>query len=105
MPHGTKTKKLVAVNSIRDWQNDSLYIYDDDANTFYQEYSSIFTCGICNNLKSETVDIIFGINYYAPSFVDSITTKLHKEKPLDYITLLEWLTKAKEYNGFYILGL
>lgn len=102
MPHKTKAKKLVAVSNIQYWQNDSLYISDEDI--FYQEYSSIFNCGIYNNLKHGTVDI-FGINYYAPTFVDSIIAKLHKDKPLDYITLVEWLTKAKEYNGFYILGL
>lgn len=102
MPYKTKTKKIVAVNSIKNWQNDSLYINDE--NTFYQEYSNIFTCGIYNNLKSGIVDI-FGINYYEPSLVDSIITKLHKNKPIDYMILVEWLTKAKEYNGFYILGI
>lgn len=102
MPYKTKTKKIVAVNSIKNWQNDSLYINDED--TFYQEYSNIFTCGIYNNLKSGIVDI-FGINYYEPSLVDSIITKLHKNKPIDYMILVEWLTKAKEYNGFYILGI
>ena len=102
MPYKTKTKKIVAVNSIKHWQNDSLYINDED--TFYQEYSNIFTCGIYNNLKSGIVDI-FGINYYEPSLVDSIITKLHKNKPIDYMILVEWLTKAKEYNGFYILGI
>lgn len=101
MPDKTETKKLVAVSSIENWQNDSLYISDEDI--FYQEYSNIFTCGIYNNLKTGKVDI-FGINYYAPSLIDSLIAKLLKDKPLDYITLVEWLTKAKEYNGFYILG-
>ena len=102
MPYKTKIKKIVAVNSIKNWQNDSLYLNDEA--TFYQEYSNIFTCGIYNNLKSGIVDI-FGINYYEPSLVDSIITKLHKNKPIDYMILVEWLTKAKEYNGFYILGI
>lgn len=102
MPYGTESKKLVAVNSINHWQNDSLYI--DDENTFYQEYSNIFNCGIYSNLKSGTVDI-FGINYYAPSLVDSIIAKLQKDKPSDYQSLIEWLNKAKEYNGFYVLGI
>ena len=102
MPYGTESKKLVAVNSINHWQNDSLYI--DDENTFYQEYSNIFNCGIYSNLKSGTVDI-FGINYYAPSLVDSIIAKLQKDKPSDYQRLIEWLNKAKEYNGFYVLGI
>ena len=102
IPYGTKSKKLVAVNSINHWQNDSLYLADE--NTIYQEYSNIFNRGIDSNLKSGTVDI-FGINYYAPSLVDSIIAKLQKDKPSDYQTLIEWLNKAKEYNGFYILGI
>lgn len=99
---GVKTKKIVAVNSIENWQNDSLYISDE--NTFFREYGKIFDCGIYSNLKRGVVDI-FGINYYSPSSVDSIIAKLNKEKPSDYITLAEWLARAKEYNGFYILGL
>lgn len=102
IPCGTKTENLVSVNSIKNWQNDSLYIKDE--NTFYQEYCRIFTCGVYNNLKSGPVDI-FGINYYAPSLVDSIIAKLHQDQPLDYETLTQWLTKSKKYNGFYILGL
>lgn len=102
MPYEAKTKELVAVNSIHNWQNDSLYINDEG--TFYQEYSNIFTCGIYNDLKSGPIDI-FGINYYVPSLIDPIITKLYEDKPVDHIMLVEWLTKAKKYNGFYILGL
>ena len=50
MPQTTKTKKIAAVDSIENRQNDSLYISDE--NTFFQEYSNIFDCGIYNNLKS-----------------------------------------------------
>lgn len=102
LPVGTPTKKLVAVGSINNWQNDSLYI--DNDNAFFQEYNNIFNCGIYNNLKSGTVDI-YGINYYAPSVTDTIIEKLHKDKPADYEVLIEWLTESKEYNGFYILGI
>ena len=102
LPTGTVIKDIVAVKSINHWQNDSLYINDE--NTFYQEYSQVFNCGIYNNLKSGVVDI-YGINYYAPSFIDSIIEKLCEEKPVDYESLVEWLNKAKQYNGFYILGL
>lgn len=102
LPSETTTRNLVAVNSINHWQNDSLYI--DDENLFYQEYSKIFNSGIYNNMKSGAVDI-YGINYYAPSLVDSIIAKLQKGKPVDYEILIEWLTKSKAYNGFYILGI
>ena len=102
LPAGTVTKDIVAVKSINHWQSDSLYINDENA--FYQEYSQVFNCGIYNNLKSGVVDI-YGINYYAPSFIDSIIEKLREEKPVDYEALVEWLNKARQYNGFYILGL
>ncbi|MBQ7797397.1 MAG: hypothetical protein IJ374_12700 [Lachnospiraceae bacterium] len=102
LPSGTKVKELVAVSNIDHWQNDSLYI--DDENKFYQEYSHVFNCGIYNNLKSGTVDI-YGINYYAPSLTDSIIKRILEDRPTDYETLLEWLNMSKAYNGFYILGI
>ena len=103
-PIGTAVKELVAVDSINNWQNDSLYVYIDDDNTFYREYSSIFDCGIYNNLKSGTVDL-YGINYYPPSLTDILIEKIHKDTPIDHQVMIEWLNKAKKYNGFYILGL
>lgn len=90
------------VNSDAHWQNDSLYI--DDENEFYRQYSSIFDCGIYNNLSRGTVDI-YGINYYSSDLTDIIIDKLKKEKPTDYEVLIGWLEKSKSYNGFYILGL
>ena len=93
---------LVAVENIVHWQNDSLYVADEML--FYQEYSHIFNSGIYHNLKTGIVDI-FGINYYAPSLIDPIIEKLQADKPIDYKTLIEWLEKAREYNGFYILGI
>jgi len=102
LPHKSRIKKIVAVGSIKHWRNDSLYIADEEL--FLREYSRIFDCGIYNNLSSGIVDI-FGINYYAPSLTGSIIERLKKERPMDYEVLIEWLTKAKEYNGFYILGM
>ena len=102
LPTGTTIQELVAVDRIKNWQNDSLYV--DDENAFYQEYSSVFDCGTYNNLKCGTVDI-YGINYYAPCVTDSIIERLRKNKPADYEVLVEWLLRSKTYNGFYILGL
>lgn len=102
LPVETEIKDIVAVDNINHWQNDSLYICDE--NVFYREYSRIFNCGIYNNLKSGVIDI-YGINYYAPSLLDSVIEKLRKEKPLDYEYLINWLNIAKKYNGFYILGI
>lgn len=102
LPATTKLKQIVKVKRINHLQNDSLYIKDIDI--FFQQYSQIFNCGIYNNLKSGTVDL-FGVNYYSSDLVDAIIDKLKVKKPLDYETLTKWLTKAKEYNGFYVLGI
>lgn len=99
---GTKIEDLVSVDSITHWQNDSLYI--DDENAFYREYSDIFDCGIYNNLNSGTVDI-YGINYYAPTTIDTIINRVLAKKPAECQVLLQWLNNAKQHNGFYILGL
>ncbi len=104
MPFQATTKELVAVESIQNWKNDSLYVYIDDDSAFFQEYSRIFDCGTYCNLQTGVVDL-YGINYYASSLTDSIIERLHKEKPTDYEILIEWLIKSKSYNGFYILGI
>lgn len=100
LPKGTPIETLV--NSDVHWQDDSLYV--DDENKFYKEYSSVFDCGVYNNLSSGTVDV-YGLNYYSPEKTDIIIDKLGREKPCDYQMLLDWLKKSKEYNGFYILGI
>ncbi len=102
-PAGTSVKQIVSV-SIDHWYDDSLYISGDDENEFYDEYSSIFDCGIYNNLKTGTVDL-YGINYYKPELIQPLIEKICKKEPADYKKLADWLDKAKQYNGFYILGL
>ena len=102
LPVGTKNKKIISVDSIVNWQNDSLYVSNE--NMFYNEYSHILNCGMYGNLKCGVVDI-FGINYYSPSLIDTIIEEIKKNKPLDYETLIGWLNKAKQYNGFYVLGM
>lgn len=104
LPSTMKIKEMVEVSRIKNWQDDSLYIYIDDVNVFYQVYSNYFNCGIYNNLKSGIVDI-YGINYYALALTDSIIKKILDDKPNDYEILIEWLNKSQIYNGFYILGL
>lgn len=99
LPKGTENKKLFS--DIRHWQNDSLYICDDDL--FYREYSGIFNCGIYHNLKTGIVDI-YGLNYYPPELTDALIKRITEKSPEDGNTLLEWLSKAKNYNGFYVLG-
>ena len=84
--------KSAALRNLHHWQNDSLYI--DDENLFYNEYHHIF----------DTVDI-FGMNYYGPESIKPIIEKIITTEPMEYEVLVEWLIKAKEFNGFYILGL
>lgn len=103
MPFDTKIKKITA-NGMKNWRDDSLYIYADDIEIFFNEYSSFFICGTYNGLKSGIVDI-FGTNYYKPDLIDTIAAMILESKPTDYEILIEWLYKAKNYNGFYILGI
>ena len=87
-----KVTERVALRSIQFWQNDSLYVDDEDL--FYNEYRRIF----------DDMDI-FGMTYYGPELIKPIIEKLIKAKPKDYEILVEWLNKAEEFTGFYILGL
>ena len=103
MPPKTKAEIITAVDSINNWLDDSLYVSGDDSNVFFQEYSSIFDCGIYNNLETGPMDP-YGINYYGPDLIDVIIMKLLERRPTDYERLVEWLNTAKKYNGFYILG-
>ena len=80
-------------NSINHWENDSLYVYVDDFDTFYHEHNPVFDCDI------------YGINYYAPSSIDSIIRKINIDKPTDCEKLATWLKEAMQHNGFYILGI
>lgn len=104
MPFQTSIEKIVDVDNINFRKNDSLYIYHEDDTAFYQQYGHIFNCGIYGNLETGNVDL-YGINYYSPDNIDSLIETIIREKPSDYEVLTEWLNMAKNYNGFYILGL
>lgn len=99
-PNDTELEKLVSYYDF--WKLDSLYFYDESP--FYKEYGHIFNCGVYANLESGPLDF-YGINYYAPSLVDTIIEKVLADKPMEYEILVEWLRKAKQYNGFYIYGI
>ena len=64
------------------------------AEALHNEYHHIF----------DALDI-FGMNYFGPELINPVIERLIKVKPKDYEILTNWLNKAKEYNGFYILGL
>ena len=99
---GTPIEQIVAVDSISHWKSDSLYLSDE--NEFCLEYGNIFDCGVYNNLQTGTVDP-YGINYYSPEATACILQRVIDKKPTAWETLSEWLESAKEYNGFYILGI
>ena len=101
LPVRSSITSIVDVSSIKNWQNDSLYVSDENA--FYQEYGHIFDCGTYNNLETGPVDLN-GINYYPASLTDTIIERMCESKPADYTVLVDWLERAKGYNGFYILG-
>ena len=98
---GTSIKRIV--DKIENWRNDSLYVSGDDMDTFYGCYKDVFKNGTYNNLKSGEIDLC-GINYYSPEQVEEMIKAIEENKPKDYIIVLEWLNKAKEFNGVYILG-
>lgn len=101
---GTEIQKIVSVDAIEHWKNDSLYIYGDNEKEFMELYSDIFTGGIYSNGEIGVVDM-HGINYYSREYSNIIMEKVKKIKPLDYQLLVNWLDKSNEYIGFYILGL
>lgn len=102
MPPGTPVRILVDVDSIRNWMDDSLYV--DDETVLYREYGRFFTGGVYNNLRRGPVDL-YGINYYESAMIDPLMERLRREQPPEYETLMSWLERAKDYNGFYILGI
>lgn len=100
----TPLKKIVSVNEVEGWKNDSLYVATGDMDEFNENYKDIFCDGVYNNLKRGVVDF-FGINYYSPEQLREMIRKIQEQKPLHYEVLLEWLKEGLNYNGIYILGL
>lgn len=103
LKRGTSIKNIVSADNIINWRDDSLYIYGDDYDVFYKNYKNIFNNGVYNNLKSGEIDWC-GINYYTPEQVKVMIKALEKNKPKDYQVVSDWLNKAAEFNGVYILG-
>ena len=104
LKRGTDINDIVSVERIDNWRNSSLYMHGSDWELFYKEYKDIFKNGTYNNLECGEIDWC-GINYYSPEQVEEIIKALEDKKPEDYMVVSEWLVKAKEYNGVYILGL
>lgn len=103
MKKGTPVGKIVSVDKVKHWMDDSLYIDGDNTDVLQLHYNDIFIGGTYSNQKSGRLDI-WGINYYSPEQVEKIIEMICRKKPLEHETVLEWLEKAKKYNGIYILG-
>ena len=99
---GSSLRKIL--NKIDFKKEDSLYIYYDDIRLFCEEYHEIFIDGTYANREQGVVDV-FGINYYSPDQIDTIIERISASNPVEGDVLIEWLKKAKETNGFYILGI
>ena len=103
LKRGTSIKKIISVDHIEHWKNNSLYLSGDNMEEFLLLYSDIFNKGIYNNRKSGAVDL-FGINYYPPELEKAIVKRLRERNSEDDRILTDWLMTADEHNGLYILG-
>ena len=103
LKRGTSIKKIISVDHIEHWKNNSLYLSGDNMEEFLLLYSDIFNKGIYNNRKSGAVDL-FGINYYPPELEEAIIKRLRERNSDDDRILTDWLMTADEHNGLYILG-
>ena len=104
LPQGASIHEIVSVDSIRHWQEDSLYVFGDDMDVFYQNYGGIITGGFYNSETSGPMDL-FGINFYWREQAACIQEQIKIKTPLDYQVLLTWLQKGEGCIGFYVLGL
>ena len=101
LPSGTNINRII--NGYDHWQNDSLYVYDDKQGEFYDKYKDIIGSGIHHNMSEGYFDT-WGVTYYGPEKIEDIESRLKEDKPEGYELLLSWFEEAKQYNGFYILG-
>lgn len=104
MSKNSKIKKILSIRHLKNWKDDSLYIYVDDIDLFVENYSKILNDGTYNNQETGLFDI-YGYNYYNESQVKEIIDKIIEDKPIDYEKFLKWLEDAQTHNGFYLIGI
>ena len=95
LPCGTPLKKIMSAKEAEHWKNDSLYVRADDLELFSREYGDLFDGDLP----------LFGIGYRSPLQTEKLMEKIAAAKPTDYEIFLTWLVKAKEQNGFTVLGI
>ena len=103
LPEGISLRDIVSIDAIEHWRDDSLYIFGDDMDLFYEHYGDIITDGVYCNGNRGPMDP-FGINFYARGQAAEIVERLAEEKPPEYQTLCRWLQVGVQYLGFYLLG-
>lgn len=103
LPRSAGIERIVSVEAVPRWEDNSLYVYGDDMDEFFAQYGGIFDGAIYNNMESGPPDL-FGINYYPRERTRAIMEDIEREKPRDFQTLLDWLKGVDKYTGFYVLG-
>lgn len=103
LPVGTPARELVSVENIDHWADDSLYVHVDDWDAFWPAYGPVLDGGLHEDMTTGPLDA-WGINYYAPAMAEQILTRLCELCPPEHGTLTAWLSRARECNGFYVLG-
>ena len=102
-PKGTSLREVVSIDAIKHWKDDSLYIFGDDLDLFYQNYGDIITGGVYNNGERGPMDL-YGINFYSREQTNEIMERLAEEKPPEHQILCRWLQAGEQCLGFYLLG-
>ena len=102
-PKGTSLREVVSIDAIKHWKDDSLYIFGDDLDLFYQNYGDIITGGVYNNGERGPMDL-YGINFYSREQTNEIMERLAEEKPPEHQILCRWLQAGEQHLGFYLLG-
>lgn len=88
------------------WKTDSLYVYADDFEAFWNRYAVILKHGAHHPDGSAGEVDMCGINYYTPQETTDIVRKMKTEYPQEDATFFEWLYYAEKHtNGFYLLGI
>lgn len=95
---GTPLERLISIDSITNWEDDSLYVHGDDQTEFYDQYAGL--------LGWNTFMKTYGISYFSCEQTAEIIEAADRMRPVEYEKLIQWLEAAKDrYNGFYILGI
>lgn len=86
-------------------QKNSLFLYWDDEEAFWEIYEPYFNAMNVLTGKEEPFDF-YSENAASKEQAEVLREELLKHRPKEYEIFVPWLEKAyTEYNGFYILGM